>query len=103
MKPLIRKKRGGRRWGNGRFCGYVLGSIAAALLFTASVGPVWAAGGDEAARFHPKRYVDVQILGINDFHGQLNVTQQVKGKPVGRADYLGETAPSAVRRRIRIR
>ncbi|MDW2799439.1 metallophosphoesterase, partial [Clostridium boliviensis] len=39
-------------------------------------------------RFHPKRYVDVQILGINDFHGQLNVTQQVEGKPVGRADYL---------------
>lgn len=74
--------------GKRSFLRVCFGLIAAALLFTASVGPVWAAGGDEAARFHPKRYVDVQILGINDFHGQLNVTQQVEGKPVGRADYL---------------
>jgi len=35
-----------------------------------------------------KRLVQVQLLGINDFHGQLNVTRNVNGKPVGRADYL---------------
>lgn len=30
----------------------------------------------------------VQLLGINDLHGQLNVTRTVNGRPVGRADYL---------------
>ncbi len=32
--------------------------------------------------------IEVQILGVNDFHGQLNVTGQVDGETVGRADYL---------------
>ncbi|WP_286232133.1 bifunctional metallophosphatase/5'-nucleotidase [Neobacillus mesonae] len=35
-----------------------------------------------------QRFIQVQLLGINDFHGQLNVTRKVNGKPVGRADYL---------------
>lgn len=35
-----------------------------------------------------QRYRQVQLLGINDLHGQLNVTRKVNGKPVGRADYL---------------
>lgn len=30
----------------------------------------------------------IQLLGINDFHGQLNVTRKVNGQPAGRADYL---------------
>lgn len=30
----------------------------------------------------------IQLLVINDFHGQLNVTRQVNGQPAGRADYL---------------
>ncbi|MBT2689683.1 5'-nucleotidase C-terminal domain-containing protein [Bacillus sp. ISL-47] len=30
----------------------------------------------------------IKLLGINDFHGQLNVTRQVNGQPAGRADYL---------------
>jgi 5'-nucleotidase len=34
------------------------------------------------------RYIDVQLLGINDFHGQLDVTRNVGGRAVGRADYL---------------
>src|SRR3954470_16793657 len=34
------------------------------------------------------RFIQVQLLGINDLHGQLNVTRQVAGKPVGRVDYL---------------
>ncbi|MEH7438636.1 5'-nucleotidase C-terminal domain-containing protein [Neobacillus drentensis] len=34
------------------------------------------------------RLVQVQLLGINDLHGQLNVTRKVNGKPAGRIDYL---------------
>jgi 5'-nucleotidase len=34
------------------------------------------------------RYIDVQLLGINDFHGQLDVTKNVGGRAVGRADHL---------------
>lgn len=34
------------------------------------------------------RNVQVQLLGINDLHGQLNVTRKVAGQSVGRADYL---------------
>jgi len=37
---------------------------------------------------HPYRYIDVQLLGVNDFHGQLDVTRKVGGKAAGRADYL---------------
>jgi 2',3'-cyclic-nucleotide 2'-phosphodiesterase / 3'-nucleotidase / 5'-nucleotidase len=32
--------------------------------------------------------VDLQLLGINDFHGQINVGKSVGGKMAGRADYL---------------
>ncbi|CAH2713763.1 Endonuclease YhcR [Neobacillus rhizosphaerae] len=35
-----------------------------------------------------QRYKQVKFLGINDLHGQLNVTRKVNGKPVGRVDYL---------------
>jgi 5'-nucleotidase len=31
---------------------------------------------------------EVQLLGVNDFHGQLDVTRTVNGRKVGRADYL---------------
>lgn len=34
------------------------------------------------------RYIPVQLLGINDFHGQINVTRKVDGKTVGGAAYL---------------
>jgi 5'-nucleotidase len=34
------------------------------------------------------RFIQVQLLGINDLHGQLNVTRKVNGKPAGRVDYL---------------
>lgn len=34
------------------------------------------------------RYIPVQLLGINDFHGQIDVTRTVNGKKVGGADYL---------------
>lgn len=35
-----------------------------------------------------KDYLDVQLLSINDFHGQLTTTSIMDGKEVGRADYL---------------
>ncbi|SEN63447.1 5'-nucleotidase [Mesobacillus persicus] len=34
------------------------------------------------------RYKQIQLLAINDLHGQLNVTRRVGGKPAGRVDYL---------------
>lgn len=33
-------------------------------------------------------YKHIQLLGINDFHGRLNVTRLVNDRPAGRADYL---------------
>lgn len=33
-------------------------------------------------------YLNVQLLGVNDFHGQIDITRNVAGQPVGRADYL---------------
>jgi 5'-nucleotidase len=35
-----------------------------------------------------QRYIPIQLLGINDLHGQLNVTRKVGGQSAGRADYL---------------
>ncbi|HET7579284.1 MAG TPA: 5'-nucleotidase C-terminal domain-containing protein [Bacillales bacterium] len=59
----------------------------ALLLFAAS--PAFAAGNSH----HPNdnwqhRYIPVQLLGINDFHGQLNVYRTVNGEKVGGAAYL---------------
>jgi 5'-nucleotidase len=34
------------------------------------------------------QFIQVQLLGINDLHGQINITRKVNGKPVGRVDYL---------------
>nr|WP_240511991.1 5'-nucleotidase C-terminal domain-containing protein [Paludifilum halophilum] len=42
----------------------------------------------EAVPSEKPRPVPVQLLSINDLHGQLNVTRSVNGKPAGRADYL---------------
>ncbi|MDM5187732.1 bifunctional metallophosphatase/5'-nucleotidase [Bacillus sp. DX4.1] len=36
----------------------------------------------------PSTEVQVQIIGLNDFHGQLNTTSKLHGKAVGRADYV---------------
>ena len=35
-----------------------------------------------------KERIHIQLLGVNDFHGQLNVTREINGRSVGRADYL---------------
>ncbi|MDA8352660.1 MAG: 5'-nucleotidase C-terminal domain-containing protein [Firmicutes bacterium] len=49
--------------------------------------PLWAAG-IEAAEKAKGHEVDLQLLSINDLHGQLNVTDTIDGKQVGRADVL---------------
>ncbi|MBB6284719.1 bifunctional metallophosphatase/5'-nucleotidase [Geobacillus subterraneus] len=71
------------RWGK-----RMLSVLTAAAVLAAT--PVGAAGAEkgavEPASAH--RYIDVQLLGINDFHGQLNVTRKVGGREAGRADYL---------------
>ncbi|MED4990085.1 bifunctional metallophosphatase/5'-nucleotidase [Parageobacillus toebii] len=45
-------------------------------------------GKKQQTNSYSYRYIDVQLLGINDFHGQLDVTRNVGGRAVGRADYL---------------
>ncbi|MEH7333064.1 5'-nucleotidase C-terminal domain-containing protein [Neobacillus drentensis] len=35
-----------------------------------------------------ERFIQLHLLGVNDFHGQLNITRKFNGKNVGRADYL---------------
>lgn len=42
----------------------------------------------QAADAGKSRQVKLQLLTINDFHGQLNTTTNIGGKPAGRADYL---------------
>ncbi|MBA2875859.1 bifunctional metallophosphatase/5'-nucleotidase [Thermaerobacillus caldiproteolyticus] len=45
-------------------------------------------GIPKQADSYQHRYINVQLLGINDFHGQIDVTRKVGGRAVGRADYL---------------
>ncbi|WMT18381.1 bifunctional metallophosphatase/5'-nucleotidase [Parageobacillus toebii] len=45
-------------------------------------------GKKQQTNSYSYRYIDVQLLGINDFHGQLDVTRNVGGRAAGRADYL---------------
>ncbi|HET7579283.1 MAG TPA: 5'-nucleotidase C-terminal domain-containing protein [Bacillales bacterium] len=61
--------------------------VFSVLLMIAS--PAFAQGN----KHHPNdnwqhRYIPVQLLGINDFHGQLNVYRQINGKTVGGAAYM---------------
>ncbi|MFC4076377.1 bifunctional metallophosphatase/5'-nucleotidase [Salinithrix halophila] len=59
-----------------------LGALLCAVAVAAPTGAV-----DASTKKHPKP-VNVQLLALNDFHGQLNVSKTVNGKPAGRADYL---------------
>jgi len=71
------------RWGK-----RMLSALAAAAVLAAT--PMGAKGAEKSAveSASANRYIDVQLLGINDFHGQLNVTRKIGGREVGRADYL---------------
>lgn len=68
---------------------------APALALTVAISTATAASAQPEMPGEPEnndsykhRYIQVQLLGMNDFHGQLNVTRKVGGKEVGRADYL---------------
>jgi 5'-nucleotidase len=56
------------------------------LLLTSFSGPVGAAGG-------PSRFVDIQILGLNDFHGQLQVVPPTSSS-AGRIGFLTPSQPA---------
>ena len=61
--------------------------IPACVLSLSLIGTTVSAAPPEHAN-HEKRYIPVQLLGINDFHGQLDVYKTVGGKQVGGAEYL---------------
>ena len=61
--------------------------IPACVLSLSLIGTTVSAAPPEHAN-HEKRYIPVQLLGINDFHGQLDVYTTVGGKQVGGAEYL---------------
>ena len=61
--------------------------IPACVLSLSLIGTTVSAAPPEHAN-HEKRYIPVQLLGINDFHGQLDVYRTVGGKQVGGAEYL---------------
>jgi 5'-nucleotidase len=70
-------------------CSFVKKTIPAlALSITLSMGSAYAAGQPQNTDSYQNHYIHVQLLGINDLHGQLDVTRKVGGRAVGRADYL---------------
>ncbi|MCT9038885.1 bifunctional metallophosphatase/5'-nucleotidase, partial [Enterobacter cloacae] len=58
-----------------------------AVLSTITFSSVFAAPPSQTPA-EPNRYIDVQILGINDFHGQLDTVKKINNKEAGGADYL---------------
>lgn len=45
-------------------------------------------GGPKNTENDKNRFIQVQLLGINDLHGQLDTTRKLNGRYVGRVDYL---------------
>ncbi|KAA0791902.1 bifunctional UDP-sugar hydrolase/5'-nucleotidase [Bacillus sp. BPN334] len=60
---------------------------AVAVLSTITFSSVFAAPPSQIPA-KQNRYVDVQMLGINDFHGQLDTVKKINNKEAGGADYL---------------
>jgi 2',3'-cyclic-nucleotide 2'-phosphodiesterase (5'-nucleotidase family) len=65
-----------------------LTALALSLALTPMGAAVQAEGIPQKTTEYQHRYIDVQLLGVNDFHGQIDITRKVAGQPVGRADYL---------------
>lgn len=63
-------------------------TIFLAISSVMAAGQPESPGVPEKTSSYKNRLIDVQLLGINDLHGQLNITRKVGGKEVGRADYL---------------
>ncbi|MBM7553448.1 bifunctional metallophosphatase/5'-nucleotidase [Thalassobacillus pellis] len=58
--------------------------LLASSLFTSSVS----AHPDNSNDNYKNRYIPVQLLGINDFHGQLDVYRTIGDRKAGGAEYL---------------
>ncbi|QWG99616.1 bifunctional metallophosphatase/5'-nucleotidase [Bacillus mycoides] len=59
----------------------------ALALSTVTFSSVFAAPPAQATT-EPNRYIDVQMLGINDFHGQLDTVKKINNKDAGGIEYL---------------
>ncbi|AQQ54171.1 bifunctional metallophosphatase/5'-nucleotidase [Planococcus lenghuensis] len=67
----------------------VIASTAAALgLLVTSVAPGVAEAKPGRDAEVSNRGIEVQLLGVNDWHGQIDVTRKVAGRYVGGAEYL---------------
>ncbi|MDM5156292.1 5'-nucleotidase C-terminal domain-containing protein [Bacillus sp. DX1.1] len=60
---------------------------AVAVFSTITFSTVFAAPPSQTPH-QQDRYINVQMLGINDFHGQLDTVKQINNKEAGGADYL---------------
>ncbi|HDR7417416.1 bifunctional metallophosphatase/5'-nucleotidase [Bacillus cereus] len=60
---------------------------AVAVLSTITFSSVFAAPPSQNPA-EQNRYIDVQMLGINDLHGQLDTVKKINNKEAGGADYL---------------
>jgi 2',3'-cyclic-nucleotide 2'-phosphodiesterase (5'-nucleotidase family) len=65
-----------------------LSALALSLALTPMGSVVYGEGIPKNNTEYQNRYIDVQLLGVNDFHGQIDITRKVGGQNVGRADYL---------------
>lgn len=45
-------------------------------------------GAPKYTENNKNRFIQVQLLGVNDLHGQLEMTRKFKGRYVGKAEYL---------------
>jgi 5'-nucleotidase len=72
-----------------RSMGLVVSLCLALMLAAASI---WAASAESKPKPKPvpeDRTATVQLLGVNDFHGNLEPPRQINGRTVGGAAYLG--------------
>ncbi|WP_420824110.1 bifunctional metallophosphatase/5'-nucleotidase [Thermoflavimicrobium daqui] len=65
----------------------IIGATTFTLLAASFLTPFSEAAAKDADNKR-NRQVEVQILSMNDFHGQLDTIQKVDGKPAGTAAYL---------------
>src|SRR6476620_455598 len=62
--------------------------IILSIIISGSLISITACGVQSGHVNAEDNYISIQLLGINDFHGQLDVYKTVGGKQVGGAEYL---------------
>ena len=75
--------------------------VVLSVLFSSIVAPI-TADGDHDRDGRSSRYVDIQILGLNDFHGQLEVVTPIASS-AGRIGALTVHRPTSPDRACRRR